>query len=128
MELILRVLDAELDIPLDEWTRELLLLQYQRAEAGEEVHAFQSAFAEKVKTMVRFSGAGDLARPTDRQILYAADISAEMNIALPPDVFRYFGAMSEFLARYAPRFNRQVRGEPLVADEKPDDESTTPRK
>lgn len=123
MELIFRVLDAELDIPLDEWTRELLLLQYQRAEAGEDVLAFQSAFAKKVRTMVRFGSAGDLRPPTDRQVLYAAQIAAEMNIALSPDVFRYFGAMKEFLARYSPLFHRHLRGERLIGDEEPSDQS-----
>lgn len=116
MELVFRMLDTELDIPLDEWTRELLLLQYQRAEAGEDVAAFRNEFARKVQNIVRYGNIDDFRTPTEKQTLYAARICAELNLPLYPEILRYRGLMSEFLARYSPVFLKQGRAEASLPD------------
>ncbi|WP_198148893.1 hypothetical protein [Luteibacter yeojuensis] len=45
----------------------------------------------------------DLKLPTEAQIRYATDISRDLGVSIPAEVFRFRGAMSEFIERFAER-------------------------
>ena len=95
--------EASIAIPVDDFIREAWELQMDRAVESKVVDKFYDRLAECFASSLAECLDPDLKLPTEAQVRYATDISRDLGIPIPAEVFRFRGAMSEFIERFADR-------------------------
>jgi hypothetical protein len=97
-------LDVSLDLPLDEVTREALGIQMQRCATSPSRRVFELRLVERLAELVDM----DLQPPTAKQLAYAINIAKALDVSIPGEVFRFRGAMSDFLERFSPLYKERT--------------------
>lgn len=105
MQLVLNEEDA-IFIPLDGYIQEVWLIQYSRACGTGELDSFRQRLAHCFAASLTQCLDPEFQPPTPAQMDYATHIARELGVAPPGEAFRFRGAMSEFIQRFAETFQR----------------------
>lgn len=93
--------DSDVQLPLDEPTRQAWLVQCGRAEMGGGIARLHRRLAECFALSLTECLDADLKPPTQAQLTYAMDIARQLGLALPAEAIRFRGEAMDFIKRYA---------------------------
>lgn len=88
-------------VPVDDCTQEAWMLQFERAAQADAIDSFRERLGQCFAQSLVECLDPDLKPPTEAQLKYATVIARELGLALPSEVLRFRGPMTQFIQRYA---------------------------